>query len=47
MSICIYLDNLSIKDEEKIVRDVRVKKIEKSYNPKTGFNICNSYSTHL
>jgi superfamily II DNA or RNA helicase len=39
MSICIHLDNLSIKDEEKIVRDVRVKKIEKSYNPKTGFKV--------
>ena len=39
MSICIHSDILSISDEEKIIKEVRVKKIESSYNPKTGFKV--------
>ena len=39
MSICIHADELSEKQEEEIIHTVRVKKIENSYNPKSGFKL--------
>jgi len=43
MSICINVDNISVTDEEKIIKEVRVKKIENSYNPRTGFKVKETY----
>ena len=39
MSICIYSHQLSIKDEDRIINDVKVIKTENSYNPRTGFKV--------
>ena len=43
MSIYIHMDNLSVTDEEKIIKEVRVKKVENSYNPRTGFKVKETY----
>lgn len=39
MSICIHTDNLSVSDEDRIIKDVKVIKVENSYNPRTGMQI--------
>ena len=43
MSIYVHVDTLSVSDEEKIIKEVRVKKIENSYNPRTGFKVKETY----
>jgi superfamily II DNA or RNA helicase len=43
MSIYIHVDTLSVSDEEKIIKEVRVKKVENSYNPRTGFKVKETY----
>jgi len=37
MSIYIHCNQLTVEDEEKILKEVRVTKTENSYNPRTGF----------
>lgn len=43
MSLCVHVDQISVSDEEQIISDVRVKKVENSYNPKTGFKKKETY----
>lgn len=39
MSIYIHASELSEKEEEHIIETVRVKKLENSYNPRSGFKV--------
>lgn len=43
MSICIDLHQISPEKEDEIIENVRVKKIENSYNPRTGFKLKETY----
>ena len=43
MSIRVTAENLSVSNEEKIISDVRVRKVEQSYNPRSGFKLIETY----
>lgn len=37
MSICVSVENITSNEEERIIEDVKVIKVENSYNARTGF----------
>ena len=43
MSIYISIDTITQQEEESIITDVRVKKVENVYNPMSGFKVKETY----
>jgi superfamily II DNA or RNA helicase len=43
MSIYVSVDTITQKEEESIITDVRVKKVENVYNPMSGFKVKETY----
>jgi superfamily II DNA or RNA helicase len=43
MSICIDANQITIEKEDEIINHVKVKKVESSFNPRTGFKVKETY----